>query len=387
MRLRHPDNQLVHLAYCTNVHPAEDLAGILAQLDTYGAAVRRHLDGELVGLGLWLAAPVAAALAEAPESRLRLRRELAARGLEVVTLNGFPYRSFHAATVKHAVYQPDWTSRHRLEYTLNLARILADLLPDDAARGSVSTLPLAWRHPWDAAAAAACGRLLDELADGLAEVARRTGRVIRVGFEPEPGCVVETTEQAVDALRGVDTDLIGICLDLAHLACAWEEPSQALARLAGAGLPVVKVQVSAALEVADPVAAGAALWSYVEPRFLHQTRGAAGWGTDDLDEALTKALPGPWRVHYHVPVHGQPVPPLATTVPVLRAALDALVGGATAVCDHLEVETYTWEVLPNRPGTSDELAAGIAAELAFTRDELRARGLTPVAPDDVEVRR
>jgi sugar phosphate isomerase/epimerase len=383
MRLRHPDNQLVHLAYCTNVHPAEDLAGILAQLDTYGAAVRRHLDAELVGLGLWLAAPVAAALAGDPASRLRLRRGLDARGFEVVTLNGFPYRSFHAPVVKHAVYQPDWTSRQRLEYTLNLARILADLLPDDAARGSVSTLPLAWRHPWDGAAAAASARLLDELADGLEEVARQTGRRIRVGFEPEPGCVVETTEQAVGALRGVDTEQIGICLDLAHLACAWEEPSQALARLARAGLPVVKVQVSAALEVADPVAAGEALRRYVEPRFLHQTRGAAGWGTDDLDEALAKELPGPWRVHYHVPVHARPVPPLAATVPVLRAALDVLVGGAAAVCDHLEVETYTWDVLPDRPRTVDELGAGIAAELAFTRDELCARRLTPVARREV----
>jgi sugar phosphate isomerase/epimerase len=382
MRLLHPDGQVVHLGYCTNVHPAEDLAGILAQLDTYGAAARRHLEGEVVGLGLWLAAPVA----DAPADRRRLRRELDAHGFEVVTLNGFPYRSFHAPVVKHAVYLPDWTSRQRLEYTLNLARILADLLPDDAVRGSVSTLPLAWREPWDAAAAAACAGLLEELAGGLAEVARQTGRPIRVGLEPEPGCVVETSEQAVDALRGVDTDWVGICLDLAHLACAWEEPSQALARLAGAGLPVVKVQVSAALEVADPVAAGAAVRSYVEPRFLHQTRGAAGWGTDDLDEALTKALPGPWRVHYHVPVHAQPVPPLATTVPVLRDALDALVGGATAVCDHLEVETYTWEVLPDRPRTTDELGAGIAAELAFTRDELRARGLIPVSPIDVEVR-
>jgi sugar phosphate isomerase/epimerase len=387
MRLRHPDSQLVHLGYCTNVHPAEDLAGILAQLDTYAAAVRRHLDGDVVGLGLWLAAPVAAALADAPASRRRLRRELDTRGLEVVTLNGFPYRSFQAPAVKHAVYQPDWTSRQRLEYTLNLARILADLLPDDAVRGSVSTLPLAWREPWDAAAAAASARLLDELAEGLTEVAWRTGRLVRVGLEPEPGCVVETSEQAVNALRGVDTDRIGICLDLAHVACAWEDPAQALARLADAGLPVVKVQVSAALEVADPVAAGEALRSYVEPRFLHQTRSESGASADDLDVAMADQQPGPWRVHYHVPVHAAPVPPLVTTVPVLRAALDALVGGTTAVCDHFEVETYTWEVLPDRPQTADELAAGIAAELAFTRDELRARGLTPIARQDAKVRR
>jgi sugar phosphate isomerase/epimerase len=380
MRLRHPDGQVVHLGYCTNVHPAEDLAGILAQLDTYATAVRRRLDGEVLGLGLWLAAPVAAALADAPAARRRLRRELDAHGFEVVTLNGFPYR---APQEPRGVYQPDWTSRHRLEYTLNLARVLADLLPDDAMRGSVSTLPLAWREPWDAAMAGVCARLLDELAEGLTEVAWRTGRLIQVGLVPEPGCVVETTEQAVTMLRGVDTDRIGVCLDLAHLACAWEDPVQALTRLEDEGLPVVKVQVSAALEVADPAAAGEVLRSYAESLSLRQTRSASGIGTDDLEEALAEELPGPWRVRYHVPVHTEPVPPLATTVPVLRDALDALLGGPTAVCDHFEVATYSWEVLPDRPREADQLAAGIAAELAFARDELRGLGLTPVARDGV----
>jgi sugar phosphate isomerase/epimerase len=378
MRLRHPDGQLVHLGYCTNVHPAEDLAGILGQLDTYAAAVRARLGGDVLGLGLWLAAPVASALADAPASRRRLRRELDARGLEVVTLNGFPYESFQAPVVKHAVYQPDWTSPRRLAYTLDLARILADLLPDDAARGSVSTLPLAWREPWTSTEADAASRLLDDLAEGLTEVAWLTGRLVRVGFEPEPGCVIETTAQAVTALRGVDTDRLGICLDLAHLACAWEDPAQALARLADAGLPVVKVQVSAALEADDPVGAKDVLQGYVEPRFLHQTRAAGGEAVDDLDIALAEELPGPWRVHYHVPVHAAPIPPLSTTLPTLRTALGELLGGAVAGCDHLEVETYTWSVLPEaqRPTTPDELAAGIAAELAFTRDELTGMGLT-----------
>lgn len=379
MRLRHPDGQLVHLGYCTNVHPAEDLAGILGQLDTYAAAVRARLGGEVLGLGLWLAAPVASALADAPSARRRLRRELDARGLEVVTLNGFPYQSFQAPVVKHAVYQPDWTNPRRLAYTLDLARILADLLPEDAARGSVSTLPLAWREPWSSTEADAAARLLDDLAEGLTEVAWLTGRLVRVGFEPEPGCVVETTAQAVTALRGVDTDRLGICLDLAHLACAWEDPAQALARLADAGLPVVKVQISAALEADDPVGDRDVLQGYVEPRFLHQTRAASGEAVDDLDIALAEELPGPWRVHYHVPVHAAPSPPLSTTLPTLRSALGELLGGAVAGCDHLEVETYTWGVLPEaqRPTTPDELAAGIAAELAFTRDELTGLGLTP----------
>ncbi|WP_328371402.1 metabolite traffic protein EboE [Micromonospora zamorensis] len=388
MRLRHAGGDTVHLGYCTNVHPAEDLAGILGQLDTYAVPVREALGSDLLGLGLWLAAPVAAELAADPTLRRRLRTELDARGLEVVTLNGFPYAAFQAPVVKQDVYHPDWTTEQRLTYTLNLARVLADLLPDDAARGSISTLPLAWRQPWDTDRADAARRRLDQLAAGLAAAQRDTGREVRVAFEPEPGCVVESTGQAAELLSGLDTDRLGICLDLAHLACAWEEPAEALERLRAAGLPVVKVQVSAAVEATDPDGGAEALRRWVEPRFLHQTRGAGcagladpadpAYAADDLDEALDRALPGPWRVHYHVPLHAPPEEPLGSTLPVLRAALRALFDGPTAGCDHLDVETYTWGVLPaaRRPGTDAELAAGIAAELAFARDELVGLGLT-----------
>ncbi len=377
MRLRHADGQLIHLGYCTNVHPAEDLDGIIGQLDTYALPVRERLEADVLGLGLWLAAPVAAALAADAGQRHRLRRELSARGLEVVTLNGFPYRSFQAPVVKHAVYHPDWSTTERLDYTLDLARILVDLLPDDAARGSISTLPLAWREPWDTERADACARQLDRLAAGLADLGRNE-RPVRVAFEPEPGCVVESTADAARWLSAVDTEWLGICLDLAHLACAWEDPAAALATLRAAGLPVVKVQVSAALGADAPQRDAEVLRGYVEPRFLHQTRSVHGPAADDLDEALDAALPGPWRVHYHVPLHAAPATPLTSTVPVLRAALRELLGGDTAGCDHLDVETYTWGVLPaeHRPQTSEQLAGGIAAELAFARDELCALGLS-----------
>jgi sugar phosphate isomerase/epimerase len=380
MRLRHGDGQLVHLAYGTNVHPAEDLDGIIGQLDTYAAAVRRRLDVAILGLGMWLAAPAAAALAADPATRQWLRRELDARGLEVVTLNGFPYRAFHAPVVKHTVYRPDWTEPARLEYTMDLATILVDLLPDAAARGSVSTLPLGWREPWDPARAALAGRALDDLAARLAALHRGSGRPVRVAFEPEPGCVVETSAQAVTHLSTVDREYLGVCLDLAHLACAWEDPVTVVDRLAEARLPIVKVQVSAALEVADPAAAADTLRGYAEPRFLHQTRGAGGAAFDDLDEALAAGAPGPWRIHFHVPLHADPQPPLAATTPLLTSALAALVGGPAARCDHLEVETYTWSVLPPaaRPAGAAALAAGIAAELAYARAVLVDLGLKPV---------
>ena len=385
MRLQHPDGQLIHLGYCTNVHPGEDLPEILAQLDSYAVAVRRLVPADRLGVGLWLAAPVAAELAADPARVARLRHDLDTRGLEVVTLNGFPYQSFHAPVVKHAVYRPDWLTVARLDYTVHLARILSGLLPDDAARGSVSTLPLAWRTPpWTAEQSAAAQRRLASLAGHLAALRAETGRLVRVAFEPEPGCLLESAAQTAAGLSGVDTEYLGVCLDLAHLACAWEEPAVVLDQLAAAGLPVVKVQVSAALAADRPEEPGttAALRGYAEPRFLHQVRSSSGQAVDDLPEALDAGLPGPWRVHYHVPLHAAPQPPLRATVDVLRSALAVLVGGGSARCDHFDVETYTWSVLPvaQRPASPAELAGSIAAELRFARTELLALGLAAAPP-------
>ena len=371
MRLPHRDRRTLHLSYCTNVHAAEDLDGILGQLDTYAVPIRETLGWDVLGLGLWLAAPAAAGLAGSIADRRRLRAALDARGLEVVTLNGFPYAAFQQPVVKRIVYRPDWTWPPRLAYTLDLALVLSDLMPADAAYGSISTLPLAWRTPWDTGRSDACRRALDTLATGLATM----DRDIRVALEPEPGCVIETTEQAAEWLRDTDHARLGVCLDLAHLACAWEKPATAVETLRAAGVPIVKTQVSAALESADPAGDAAALGAYVEPRFLHQTRGRDGLSTDDLDEALASGANGqPWRVHYHVPLHADPAAPLRSTTDVLEDALRELVGGPTALCDHFDVETYTWGVLPpeQRPDGPAGLVAGIAAELAYARARIEA---------------
>ncbi|MDT0566770.1 metabolite traffic protein EboE [Streptomyces sp. DSM 3412] len=405
MRFRHPDDTAVHLAYCSNVHQAEDVDGVLAQLADHAEPVRERLGVDRLGIGLWLARDVVARLISEPGELRRLKDELRARGLETVTLNAFPYAGFHREVVKKDVYLPDWADEARLSHTLDCARVLAALLPDDAERGSVSTLPLAWRTPWPPDRADTARRALDRLAAGLATIESDTGRRVRVGFEPEPGCVVETTAQAVRELRGLDPERLGVCLDACHLAVQFEEPGEALRRLAEAGLPVVKLQASCAVEAADPAdpAARAALRRLAEPRFLHQTRTmarrtgreqrtAARWtdpekhtpaergdpqvrGVDDLPDALDGGLPtdtGPWRVHFHAPLHADPEPPLRTTADQLGQVLAGLLGGPSADCDHIEVETYTWSVLPEPP---TDLPGGIAAELAWTRDRLTGLGL------------
>ncbi|MET9445547.1 metabolite traffic protein EboE [Streptomyces sp. NPDC006610] len=385
MRFRHPDGTTVHLAYCTNVHPAETLDGVLAQLRDHCEPVRRRLGRDRLGIGLWLAKDAAHALVTDPAALRALRTELDRRGLEVVTLNGFPYEGFGAGEVKYRVYKPDWADPERLEHTTALARLLAGLLPDDVAEGSISTLPLAWRTARDPGrddTARTALRTLGERLDALCDL---TGRSLRVGLEPEPGCVVETTGDAIAPLTAVGHDRIGICVDTCHLATSFEDPDTALDALARAGVPVVKTQLSAALHAEHPrlPEVREALAAFDEPRFLHQTRTLTATGlrgTDDLGEALAgHALPddAPWRAHFHVPLHAAPAAPLTSTLPVLKTALARLVGGPRPLTRHLEVETYTWQALPPelRPRARAQLTDGIAAELTLARDLLTDLGL------------
>lgn len=412
MRFRHPDGTTVHVSYCSNVHPAEDLDGILAQLDRFAGPVRRAVGADRLGLGLWLPARAAHELASDPAAVERLRSALVAQRLEVVTLNGFPYGGFHDQVVKKAVYRPDWTEPERLTYTIDLARVLAGLLPDDTSVGSISTLPFGWPNPklhggavglaskggrvgsgggWSERATRAPLAALRRLAGELAALRDRTGRTIRIGIEPEPGCLVERTSQAAELLNGVVPSWVGVCLDACHLAVQFEEASEAVAMLTAAGVPVVKAQISAALRVADPRSptAQATLATYVEPRFLHQTRERLPdgriVGTDDLDEALAGLLPadGEWRTHFHVPVHwsaDDEADGVTTTQPELRRTIQTLVGGPHPVTTHLDVETYTWSVLPpdRRPEDDAGLVDGLARELLWTRDRLTELGLREI---------
>lgn len=390
MRFRHPDGSVVHLSYASNVHPAETVDGIVEQLRRYGAGVRQALDADRLGVGLWLPARAAAELASDLRALDLVRTTLAEHRLEVVTVNAFPYGGFHDEVVKRAVYRPDWSERARLDFTLDCARVLAGLLPDDAERGSISSLPLGWHSPWYADRDAAAREHLAQLAEGLAKVSADAGRTVRVGLEPEPGCVVETTAEAVDRLSGaVDPEYVGVCVDTCHLATQFEDGPEALHRLASAGLSVVKAQASAALHAEEPgeERTRRALADFAEDRFLHQVRERRGTrvtGRDDLPAALSgdRPLPAraPWRVHFHVPVHADLEPPLASTRPQLEATLGSLVGGPAALTDHIEVETYTWGVLPERLRPRDDagLVAGIAAEVAWAAGHLAGLGLEPL---------
>src|SRR5688572_20706519 len=185
------------LSYCTNVHPGRSVAEVEKGLDEYTVAVHERFGAPLAA-GLWLARPVADELAAAPDALKRFGDGLRRRGLTCHTLNAFPYGDFHSDRVKENVYLPDWSQPQRRAYTERCATILAELLPERVSEGSISTLPLGFKgfdHPPDFQDR--CIDQLSSVARFLADLRQRTGKTVRLGIEPEPLCLLETTQETV----------------------------------------------------------------------------------------------------------------------------------------------------------------------------------------------
>lgn len=374
------------LCYCTNVHPGRTLAEVEGGLDAFAVPIRDAVDAPLA-IGLWFADPVSRELAT-PAAVGRLAARLAERNLSCHTLNAFPFGDFHRDRVKEQVYLPDWTAPERLDYTLRCAAILAALMPE-GREGSVSTLPLGFTPAVETLS------FVDDCVANLVAAARRldelhseTGRIVRLAIEPEPFCRVETTSDAIglfdriraraesDGCRDLVDQHLGLCYDVCHQAVEFEDAANSIERLRAADIRINKVQISCAIELADParnVSGRAALADYVEPRYLHQSFARTTDGgvlrVPDLTRELCLDPPQPlrdaevWRIHFHVPVNETRIGPLGTTRPELEKALASI--AALDYAPHLEVETYTWAVLPT--GERPPIVEGIARELTATR--------------------
>lgn len=334
MRLHLPSGQ-AHLTYCANVHRGESWAETFAALRRHLPEVKRQVSPAApMGVGLRLSAEAAAALAE-PAALDTLRGSLAEQALYVFTINGFPYGRFHGVPVKEQVYAPDWRRPERLAYTDRLAGLLAALLPADrSVTGSISTVPGAFR---------AAGA--------------------------EPGARIAIANALLRRH-------LGLCLDVCHAAVEFEPPAESLALLRRAGIAVARLQLSSALAVRRPDAEAAALLRrFDDGIYLHQVVQRRPDGSLrrplDLPEALATLPADPagheWRVHCHVPVFHEHLGRLGTTQFVLR---DVLVHQREeGISPHLEVETYTWDVLPPEL-RRDGLDAAIARELSWVRERL-----------------
>ena len=389
----------LHLSYCLNIHPGESWAENLAAIREKAVDVKRRVSPDgWFGLGLRLSAQAAAELSGDAALRNEALDVFAKHQLYPFSVNAFPYGKFHAGPVKENVYAPDWRSAARRDYTMQVADILAGWLPE-GVDGSISTVPCSFKEwitsPADATLMAGN---LGSVAAYLAALHEDTGREIHLGLEPEPSCFLETTAETVaffrDSLwtrgaevvrriRGCDAAQadeilrrhIGVCFDTCHVALQFEDPLASLRAYRSEGIRISKVQLSAALMTGGGKDCWEALRPYAEGVYLHQVKARTVTGIvrswTDLPLALADE-DGRYgveeaRVHFHVPLFFAGNGPLASTVSTLTPDFfRELRQGATS---HVEIETYTFDVLPEDIRPAD-VVGSIAREFTWVGENL-----------------
>ncbi|GAA4835763.1 metabolite traffic protein EboE [Algivirga pacifica] len=386
-----------HLSYCTNIHAAETWEETFEALQKYIPKVKQECaPDKSFGIGLRLSAKAAATLLNDDHLQV-FKTWMLAQDVYVYTINGFPYGQFHQTIVKDKVYAPDWTTEDRLAYTLQLVDILLALLPEEVEEGSISTCPIAYRYNYPEQQAltqakenAAIHFL--RVAEYCHQAYKATGKKIHIDIEPEPDGILENTSEIIHffneyllpkasvAFRPWVKDYIRVCYDVCHFALVFEEPEKVLTLLEMEEIKVGKIQLSAALgavirrqeefsSVLDQLRA------YREDTYLHQVRVQGPTGKvlafKDLPEVLTEErsvmpIPQEWRIHYHVPLFFENKGLLQSTqqevITVLQLWLEE------PFCSHLEVETYTWSVLPDDMKIS--LETSIAKEIQWVLEHV-----------------
>lgn len=384
-----------HFTYCSNIHPGEEWADHFEQIKKHLPELKSRLSPDApFGVGLRLSAKAASQLRE--ESILnQFRGWLNSEDLYLFTVNGFPYGSFHGERVKDNVYAPDWTTPERLTYTTDLIEILAELLPD-GIDGGISTSPVSYKY-WEKALTGTDDIFtiatlnLARAAHRMHQVREVTGKEIHLDIEPEPDCLLENSAETIRFFRdwlipkGSDflhSDFgyskseaenilkkhITVCYDTCHFALEYENATDAIDAFKNEGIRIGKTQVSSALKVdwtrpgTSPESVLSRLKSFDEPVYLHQVIELKKDGSfqqyRDLPEALEQfdeSTTKEWRIHFHVPLFLDEFGELHSTRDHIEQALPHLLNNSG--CTHYEIETYTWDVLPDlfKTGITDSI--------------------------------
>lgn len=394
-------NGLGHLTYSTLVHEGDTWPQMRASVARYLPEVKRAVAPDRpLGVSLRLSGASARTLAADPAERRSFAEELRSQDLYVYTVNAFPHGPFKGRVVMEDVYEPDWTTEERVRYTTDVADVLVDIT-EHGVEPSIQTAPLAFRPKvtGDDYVGSFTRNLLRVVAH-LIDLERRTGRRIKLALEPEPFCFLETTEETIryfedriysasgartlaaltrlplSEVAGLVRRHLGVVFDIGHQSVAFEDIRSSLEALVAAGIPIFKLQEAAALWVPEvDEDAVRELRQFTETIYLSQTTERRDGTTTrflNLTDAIDAWRASPsgareWRTHFHVPVFLDDIGGFRTTRSGVEAALQLHV--EAPLSDHLEIETYTWDVLPAHLKTGD-ISDYVSREIAWVRDQL-----------------
>jgi hypothetical protein len=391
---------LGHLTYSTLVHPADNWDQLWDSLQTYLPKVKARVSPSApFGVCIRLAAPTAELLADDRAERAKLKKFLHDHDMYVYTANAFPYGSFKGTVVKEQVYEPDWRTEERTAYTMNVADILSDICREDISP-SIQTAPLGFKpNVTGPDVIASYTEHVLRVVAHLIQIEARTGRLVTLAIEPEPHCFLETTDETIEYFLGhlytgraaealaklaalpiseAHVALrrhVGIVFDIGHQSVGFEDIPVSLQKLVDAGIPIFKLQEVAAMHIPEVTQAAVdALQQFAKTVYLSQT-------VQKKDGKLTKFLnledafaawktdPGPreWRTHFHVPVFLEDLGVFRTTRFALEDALRF--HKAKPLSRQLEIETYTWDVLPDHLKTGD-IVEYVCREIEWVKAQL-----------------
>jgi hypothetical protein len=391
---------LGHLSYSTLVHPGDTWDEMWTSLTTYLPKVKARVSPkERFGVSLRLSAKSAAQLVSDRPAREKFKKFLDDNDMYVYTVNAFPYGSFKGSVVKEQVYEPDWRSEERTQYTIQVAEVLADIVPKTISP-SIQSAPLGFkpRVTGENVVESFTEHVLRVTAH-LIELEARTGRCVTLGLEPEPHCFLDTTDETINYFRNVlysggsVTELaklaripiseaqvelrrhIGIVFDIGHQSVGFEDIPVSLQKLVDAGVPIFKLQEVAAMRIPEVTdEAVEALGRFAESIYLTQTVEKKDGHLKrflNLEDAFRawKSDPGSreWRIHFHVPVFLDDLGVFGTTRFALEQALKF--HKTTPLSRQLEIETYTWDVLPDHLKRGD-IVDYVCREIEWVRGQL-----------------
>ncbi|MDA7807016.1 metabolite traffic protein EboE [Aquiluna sp.] len=393
---------LGHLTYSTLVHAGDNWDQMRASVEEFVPQVKKRLGVEgKFGVSLRISGDSQKTLSDSAEARSDLKKFLDTEGLYVFTINAFPYGPFKGQRVMERVYEPDWTTNQRVEYTKAIADILVDITDADTSP-SIQTAPLAFApNVSDENYIARFTTSVFEVLAHLYHLEARTGRRVKLSIEPEPACYLETTDETVAFFKermyapagvaelaniaqiplseaeGAIKRYLGIVFDIGHQSVGFEDIPQSLEKLVNAGIPIFKLQEAAALWVESlSLDIVPELRRFTDTIYLSQTSLKTADGIvkylnlgEALDAYEANPVPTEMRTHFHVPVFLEEIGPFKTTRFAVQQAL--AMHRKQPLSDHLEIETYTWDVLPAELKTGD-IVDYVSRELEFVMKELQS---------------
>ena len=398
-------NGRYHVTYCTNIHPGQDWQSTFSHIQENLPEIKKQVAGATsLGLGLRLSNRASEEL-EVGDNLIQFKKWLSDEDIYVFTMNGFPYGNFHNERVKDKVYAPDWTKTERVEYTERLFDQLAFLLPENMS-GGISTLPISYKH-WHNSEIEVqqtfekAAENITQIVAHLYQIEQSSGKYLHLDIEPEPDCLLENSDEFIDFFEAflipiaskrlgqkLDVNVtrakelvlryVTICYDVCHFSLAYEEPTKTFAKLENKGINVGKIQVSAALKILFKKENASAIWNslarFDEPTYLHQVTEKVGNSVKtyrDLPVLLQdKKKFTELRAHFHVPIFLERFESLFSTQDHILKVIDVL--KTKEISKHIEVETYTWDVLPE--ALKIDLTSSIVRELIWLKEKLQNNG-------------